>query len=139
MSDKFLDKTSSVLGTSLNFRTMRQNVLTSNIANANTPGYKALKLDFEKALQDAADTEGTNTVQTSNPAHIKQGGGGLEHAEVDIYEEPDYSPSNDMNTVDVESEMAKMTENEILYEATTQLLNKKLGQMKYAIAEGGKS
>ena len=45
--------------------------------------------------------------------------------------------TNDGNTVDLEKEMAALQENTILYKAALQLMNKKLGAMKYAVTEGG--
>ncbi|MBN1114104.1 MAG: flagellar basal body rod protein FlgB [Oligoflexia bacterium] len=138
MADKLFDKTTAALGSSLNFRQLRHNLITSNIANADTPGYKALRVDFEKAMQDALDTEGNNGIATTSREHYAQGGGGLEHVDAEIYQEPDFSPSNDLNTVNVESEMTKLSENQILYDAATRLLNKKFGLLRYAITEGGK-
>ena len=44
------DKTIDALATALNFRQMRQEILASNIANAETPGYKSKRIDFEAAL-----------------------------------------------------------------------------------------
>ena len=52
MSDIF-DKTTNALATSLHMRQIRNNVTASNIANAETPGYQAKKMDFEGALQRA--------------------------------------------------------------------------------------
>lgn len=52
------DKTLKALAASLNFRQMRQEIISSNIANADTPGYKAKRVDFEKALARALDVDG---------------------------------------------------------------------------------
>ncbi|MBC86963.1 MAG: flagellar basal-body rod protein FlgB, partial [Bdellovibrionaceae bacterium] len=52
------DKTTDGLAASINFRQLRNNTISSNIANAETPGYKAKKMDFESALKRALDTEG---------------------------------------------------------------------------------
>ena len=46
----FNDKTIDALATALNFRQMRQEIIASNIANSETPGYKAKRIDFEEAL-----------------------------------------------------------------------------------------
>jgi flagellar basal-body rod protein FlgB len=52
------DKTTQALAASLKYRQMRQELIASNIANAETPGYKAKKIDFEDALARALDTDG---------------------------------------------------------------------------------
>ena len=138
MTDRIFDKTIDTLGTAMNYRQLNQDLITSNIANAETPEFKALQLDFEKALQDAVDTDGTNTMRTSNPKHFVAGGGGIDINGAQIYEDPDVIPSNDLNTVDVEKEMTRLAANQIMFDASTKLINTKLGLLKYAISEGGK-
>jgi flagellar basal-body rod protein FlgB len=54
----------------------------------------------------------------------------------DVYDNPDVAMNNDGNTVDMEREMATLNENSIRYKAATQLINKKLGKLKYAITGG---
>ena len=54
---KIEDKTFKALEASLKFRQLRQELISSNIANAETPNYKAKKLDFEEALARALDTD----------------------------------------------------------------------------------
>jgi flagellar basal-body rod protein FlgB len=127
------NKTLQALASSLKFREMRQEIISSNVANANTPGYKAKRVDFEAALARALDTDEQQTLKSENGEHFNVGGGGFNNLEPEIYEDPNGIVSEDGNTVDVEDEMAKMAENKILYDATIQLLNKKLGMMKYVI------
>jgi flagellar basal-body rod protein FlgB len=127
------DKTFQALATSLKFREMRQEVGSSNVANAVTPGYKAMKLDFEEALARAVDSDGQLTMESTDDRHFNVGGGGFNNLEPEIYEDPNGVVSENGNTVDVESEMARMAENKLMYDTTVQLINKKLGLMKYAI------
>ena len=54
---KIDNKTLQALASSLKFREMRQEIIASNVANANTPGYKAKRVDFEAALARALDTD----------------------------------------------------------------------------------
>lgn len=138
MADKIFDKAINTLSKSMDYRQLRQNLITSNIANADTPHYKALRLDFEKALQDAVDTEGVNTMNISNRKHFLKGGGGFDSIGAQMYEDSDITPSNDLNTVDVEKEMTRLAGNQIMFDAATKLINKKLGMLKYAISEGGR-
>lgn len=127
------DKTFQALSTSLKFREMRQEVGSSNVANAVTPGYKAMKLDFEEALARAVDSDGQLGMESTDERHFNVGGGGFNNLEPEIYEDPNGVVSENGNTVDVENEMARMAENKLMYDTTVQLMNKKLGLMKYAI------
>jgi len=127
------DKTVKALAASLNFRQMRQEIISSNIANADTPGFKAKRVDFEQALARALDVDGEMQMKTGDERHHDVGNGGFNNLEPEIYEDSNGVVSQDGNTVDREQEMAKMVENKILYDAAVQLLNKKLGLMKYAV------
>lgn len=132
-----LDKTAQALQASANFRTLRNRVTASNIANAETPGYTAKVVDFEEALSRAIDHEGMGKVHADGQDHFLMGQGAISHARADVYDNPDINVTNDKNTVDMEKEMAALSENTILYKAAIQLINKKLGSLKYAITEGG--
>jgi flagellar basal-body rod protein FlgB len=127
------DKTIQALAASINFRQMRQELISSNIANADTPGYKAKRIDFESALARALDVDGEMKMNAGDDKHHNVGSGGFTNLEPEIYEDSNGVVSEDGNTVDRQDEFAKMAENKILYDAAVQLLNKKLGLMKYVI------
>ena len=137
MADLF-DKTTRALGASLQLRQTRQNVLSSNIANAETPGYQAKKVDFEEALSRALEGEDQGKMASSDPNHYAMGPGAISRVRADIYENPDVQVSNDGNTVDVDKEMATLAENSIMYKAAIQLINKKMASLKYAATDGGR-
>ena len=128
------NETIKALATSLNFRQMRQKILTSNVANAETPNYKAKRIDFEEALAQAIDLDKTLNLKTEDGRHYSVGGGGFSNLRPTVYEDANGVMSDDGNTVNKEDEMAKMAENEILYDASIQLLNKKLSLKKYTIS-----
>lgn len=127
------DKTLKALTTALNFREMRQELISSNVANANTPGFKAKKMDFEEALARALDVDGQMQMNVNDERHHNVGNGGFNNLEPEIYDNPNGVVSENGNTVDVEAEMAQMAENKLMYDALVQLINKKMGIMKYAI------
>src|SRR6476659_1669843 len=134
MVDGF-DPIIGALNTSLNLRTLNVNVISSNIANADTPNYKAKALEFESALRRALDV-GTETKPLANdPLHIHSSPTDPVHPM--IYEDPNGIESLDGNTVDRSAEMAKQAENQLLYDASVEMLKRKLGMLKYAISEGG--
>lgn len=122
----------------LDQRLERQHVINSNVANAETPGYRALGYDFEEQLQALSGSEDNIPMRASDPKHFVNG-----MAEADgtfspeVYLRPTESIGEDGNTVDVDQEMAAMAENQLLYKATVELLNKKIGTLKYAISNGG--
>ena len=136
MSNGMFDKTTNALATSLAMRQLRHNVTSSNIANAETPGYHAKKMDFEGALQRALDLDGVNSLSTSSAEHFAVGGVSVMKTRPDIYENPEGIVSNDGNTVDVEKEMSALSENAIMYKAALSLINKKMAALKYAASEG---
>ena len=127
------DKTLKALAASLNLRQIRQEILSSNVANAETPGYKAKRVDFEDALQRALDVDGNMEMLTSEDRHFDVGNGGFDNLQPEIYDDPNGIVSEDGNTVDRDAELAKMAENKILFDASVKLMNKKLGMLKYTI------
>lgn len=135
---QIFDRTTDALGASLKFRSLRQNIGSTNIANAETPGYTAKKVDFEDALQRAIDLDGATQQTATAPEHFAIGPGAISRARADVYDNPEANVTNDQNTVDMEKEMAALQENSILYKAALQLINKKLGAIRYAATEGGR-
>jgi flagellar basal-body rod protein FlgB len=135
MTDSGFDPTIGALNTSLNLRLMNQNVISSNVANADTPGYKAKTMEFESALRDALGTTLELKQAGSDPRHIVHRA--TDPVDPEIYDDPNGVESLDGNTVERANEMAKMAENQLLYDASAEMLKKKLGMLKYAITEGG--
>lgn len=117
-----IDKTSLTLQTATNLRKLRQELISGNIANAETPGFHAKKMDFEQALASAVEgIGGKSAIQAVRP---------------DIYDNPEAMVNPDGNTVNLEKEMAALAENTVLYKAAIQLMNKKLASLRYAATEG---
>jgi flagellar basal-body rod protein FlgB len=136
MSNGLFDKTINGLASSISLRQVRNNVTASNIANAETPGYHAKRVDFEEALSRALDMDGMNSLSTSSPDHFALGSVPAAKTKPDVYEDPEGAVNNDGNTVDIEKEMSALSENAILYKAALQLINKKMAALKYAASEG---
>ncbi len=121
------------LSTSLVLRAQRQQVLASNIANADTPGYVARDFDFAKALQSAQGGVRTGTVVTaSHPQHMR-----LAHAEAGSPDRMAYAvqtqPALDRNSVDMDRERANFADNAIRYESTLRFINGHVKTMLSAI------
>jgi flagellar basal-body rod protein FlgB len=137
MGDGGFDPVIGALNTSLNLRLLNQNVISSNIANADTPGYKAKSVEFESALRDALGVGDQIQVEQSDQGHIVHRS--TDAVAPEIYEDPNGVESLDGNTVNRADEMAKLATNQLMYDASTEMLKRKLGMLKYAISEGGGS
>lgn len=109
--------------TALQLRSRRAQVLSANLANADTPHYKARDLDFRAALRQAREGAGTGAVamRVTHSGHMApaiQTGGEL------LYRVPT-QPSVDGNTVDAQEEHAAFMDNAIRYQATLRFINGK--------------
>jgi flagellar basal-body rod protein FlgB len=128
------NKTLQALAAGMKLREMRQELISSNVANADTPGYKAKRMEFEQALARALDVDGQMGMKVEDGKHFDVGNGGFENLQPEVIEDPNGVVSENGNTVDREKEMARMAENKVMYDALVQLMNKKLGMMKYIIS-----
>lgn len=107
----------------------RSSVLASNIANADTPGYKARDIDFRAVL---AKTGGRQlALRTTDDAHLGGAPSGLSGAKL-LYRIPN-QPSIDGNTVDTQVETAEFTRNSVHYQSTLTFLNGKFRGLKLAL------
>lgn len=116
----------------LNLRAYRQQVLAGNIANADTPNYKARDIDFSAALKNALAGRGNGdlSVAKTSARHL-DGAGGSGPAPV-LYRR-DTQPSADGNTVDMDIERSQFAENAIFYEAGVTFISGRLRTMMAAI------
>ncbi len=136
--------TIDLLGKSVDLRTRNQNLISSNIANAETPGYTPKKLEFEEQLQSAVKKSSSRGMHsagssvTTHPAHIplRGGGGRISQVRGSIVETPAKTPGRDGNSVEMENEMSNMMQNQVLFNASVQLLAKKFEGLRSALREG---
>ncbi|OZI78052.1 MULTISPECIES: flagellar basal body rod protein FlgB [Bordetella] len=121
---------------SIALRAQRQEVLSSNIANADTPGYKARDFDFRAAMQDALETRmrlpDTQLALTS-ARHIP--GRAVSPAPVELQYRLPYQPSVDGNTVDMDVERVQFADNTLHYQSSLQMLSGRIRSMMSAIQE----
>lgn len=136
--------TIDLLGKSVDLRTRNQNLISSNIANAETPGYTPKKLEFEQQLQSAVKKTSSRGMHSSgltaapHPAHIPLRGGGERISQIKgtVVETPAKTPGRDGNSVEMENEMSNMMQNQVLFNASVQLLAKKFEGLRTALREG---
>lgn len=119
--------------TALSLRAARQELLASNIANADTPNYKARDMDFASALRNAlAGSSTTLPVAQTSPMHLAaETGQSILGAPV-LYRKP-VQPSADGNTVDMDVERAQFADNALRYEASIKFLSDELRDMSMVI------
>ena len=114
----------------LRLRSMRQELLASNVVNAETPRYQARDFDFARALREAAAAAASNNAA---PWHGLPGAARAAPAAPALYERASYQPSLDGNTVDMDAERAQFVDNALRYEAALRALNMQLKTMLSAI------
>lgn len=137
-----IDKYLSTHANALQMRARRTEVLASNIANADTPGYKARDLAFAEVLRDlngpgASNAANANrlklaggSLHTTNSGHIGKGVSST-NAQL-MYRQPEQA-SLDGNTVDKDLEQARFAENTVRYQASLEFINSRVGGLLRAL------
>lgn len=115
----------------------RQNIVMSNLANMRTPGYKALRLEFEEDLQAAMDRDSKGMLSKTHPGH-SPANFDPETFKGDFYKTFTPHVVKGMDRVDMDKEMAIMSKNNMMYNALTTVLKRQFDGMTKAIQEGGK-
>ena len=121
-----IDRAFGVHAEALQLRARRGEMLASNLANADTPNYKARDLDFRNALSEA---QATTALTTTHAGHMRMQGGGSAQA---LYRVPGQS-SLDGNTVDTQIEQSKFAENAVRYRTSLRFLSGKISGLMTAI------
>jgi flagellar basal-body rod protein FlgB len=118
---------------SLRVRAQRQELLAANIANADTPNYKARDIDFGQAMADAmnGNTANSAALNSTSPQHL--GGNALENSLSQALYRKEIQSSADGNTVDMDVERNHFTDNALRYEASLTMLNAKIKGLMTAI------
>jgi flagellar basal-body rod protein FlgB len=122
----------SMLRTRMQWHQERQKVLAQNVANADTPNYKARDLvapDFQRALGRQA----VLTLARTDAAHIGGGGGGGSQFQVERGAANESRPTG--NAVNLEDEMIKVAANQMDYQAAASLYSRSLGLLKTALGK----
>lgn len=126
----FEDKTISSLRRGLDVSSYRQELLSQNIANADTPGYQRMDVSFAEALNDA---ENRLPMTRTNSAHLGTQG---ENPAIQV-SRTSAAVRADGNTVVIETEMARLSQNAMYYQALSTQLSKHIALLKDAISGRG--
>lgn len=135
------DKALGIHEAALQLRSMRQVLISNNIANADTPGYQASDIDFQALLQQIQMAKGTESgksghmlPQSTHPKHLLNDS---HKQNLNLLYRAQLLPSQDGNTVDAAQEYVKFAENSMRYQASLNFLAGKFNGMLNAI-KGGK-
>ena len=116
--------TSALLTQAMKVAQENHRVLASNIANADTPNYNSMELDFQKTLQSCLDGSGSVVLRTTRPAHMQGAMQGVSTQRLA------FLSKNDYNKVDLDDQMAKLSENTGKYTTYGSLLVKHFDEVK---------
>ena len=117
----------ALMGKALDLRTEKQGLIQSNVANMETPGYKVQDFSFDKVMKSVMT--GQAEMRRTHAKH-------LDVDPVEVSRRREFS--SEERPVDLDEEMLKLSENQLMYEVTTRILSKKFEGLKFAIDEGGK-
>ena len=120
----------------MDLRLQRQNVVMANLANLQTPGYKARRLEFEQELQ-ATLRQGAGKLARTDPRHLPVA---FDPKSFDPKLLREFRPNvvQGQDSVDLDKEMALLAKNTLLYNALATAMHKNFDGMSKVITEGGK-
>lgn len=135
MPDKLsLGKTFHVLEKAISIAQQRNALITSNISNLDTPGYKSKDINFKSELDRALETNHKTDLTRTDPRHISMQMNGDQM--IETFE--DQGEWNGYNWADIDSEMTKLTENNLIYRTAVEALLRKMNLLKEVIRSGGR-
>ena len=117
----------------LGLANQRLELLADNVANADTPNYKARDIDFRSAMQNTAQG-GDLPMLTTRSGHLPSNGGGP-NTTTPLYRVPE-QPTLDGNTVDSQKENAAIADTSVRYQATLTFLSSRIRGLRDAITGG---
>ena len=113
----------------LKLRALRNEVLSSNLANADTPGYKARDIDFQSVLQGAREGQ----LELSQTSDLHQNAWSTNKLGASVQYRIPVQPTLDGNTVETDVEQAAFAENAVQYRASLSFLDGQIRSLRYAI------
>jgi len=129
------DRTTALLERAMDLRMQNQQGISANIANVDTPGYRAVHLEFEESLKRALAVAEAGVLPTSVADGSPGQGVSFDNVTARVVRTDATGTIGDQNSVNLDEEMIALAENQMLYEAATQMITKKLGLLRYVIQE----
>ena len=135
-SQGIFSNTISTLEKVLDARSLKHNLIVSNIANVDTPNYKAFDLIIDEEMGKTRGINNATSLKTTHSGHLHGTRSNNATLKSRITATPPLSIRGDGNSVDMDKAMADMAENNLMYNALAQILSKKFTGLKNAIQEG---
>jgi flagellar basal-body rod protein FlgB len=126
-----LDTYLGVHADALKLQSKRMEVIADNLANSDTPGYKARDIDFRAAMANAGGADAPVKLATTNPGHL--GTDPASEVNANLKYRVPLAPALDGNTVDGQLEQAAFAENTVRYQATLSFISSKFRALMTAI------
>jgi len=126
VSRKLFDRTFSFIERSLDLRSLGHKVLSGNIVNAETPEYHAREVPFQKILEKNMDPSMNVQLKRTHPRHLPEDP--ESEVEVETSEE----------AVDIDKEMVKLAENNLMFQVGVQSLIKRFEALRFTITDAGR-
>jgi flagellar basal-body rod protein FlgB len=117
-------KTIDMLASALDFRAARHKVITANVANLDTPGYRPSDITFQNALQQAGVGADAPSIMRTDPRHLPAEGGA---AQFEVHETGE--------RVSLDGEMVNLAENQLMYNLNIELLARKFRGLNTVLKE----
>jgi flagellar basal-body rod protein FlgB len=133
--DLFQDPTLQAIGPYMSRLSKRQQIVASNLANYDTPGYKTKDVSFHATIQELL-SETTEPLRTSRTGHVQSWLTGP--SQVRPYEVSGLVSGIDQNNVDLDRELLKLSETSFGYSMMAEMLKGKFRTLAFSINEGGK-
>ena len=121
-----------VLAKALDTYALRSKVIANNLANVTTPGYQRIEVDFEEKLRGALD-DGKLQGKRTDANHMRLGRPDLSGVEPMAYRVKDPTNPGEINNVDIDLEMSKMAENQIMFNFTVNAVKAQMESITAAI------
>jgi flagellar basal-body rod protein FlgB len=121
------NKTFDVLSNMLNYRSKRHQVILSNVTNIDTPGFKASELDFRKDLRDAMASKNKVEMTKTQEKHLAP--------EKRANDPGNYELRDSEEAVKIDTEMANLSENHLMYNMTVEMLARKFRTLQTTLKE----
>jgi flagellar basal-body rod protein FlgB len=135
MWDKLFQVT-DYLHKGLEATSLRNEVISNNIANADTPGFKVSEVKFEEVLVSAISSGGLE-LKATREGHIRNSVSDIGDAEPEVISAENTSYRMDGNNVDIEAQMVSLSQNNLEYYTLVNKLNSEFSKLNMAIRGGG--
>ncbi|MEL6348400.1 MAG: flagellar basal body rod protein FlgB [Myxococcota bacterium] len=134
MSTFLFDSFHQGLGQVLDLRAQQHALTASNLANADTPNYKARYIEFDRILSEVVGTSEHVGLARTDAMHMPGSAGDIDRPSIEEMDAPPWAA--DGNSVQLERETTRLTENSMMYNAVSKGLSKRMAMMRFAASNG---